>query len=83
MAVLGTHEYEIRKNRCTIVSTFKDDMLQGVLAFHDFTIHDPRKLVNSLQFRDFEIKKAKKKKIKIFWKIFGKFFGILFDFDFR
>jgi hypothetical protein len=61
MAVLGTHEYEIRKNRCTIVSIFKDDMLQGVLAFHDFTIHDPRKLVNSLQFRDFEIKKAKKK----------------------
>ena len=76
MAVLGTHEYEIRKNRCTIVSIFKDDMLQGVLAFHDFTIHDPRKLVNSLQFRDFEIKKSeKKKKIKNFWKIFWNFVG--------
>ena len=53
-------------------------IIQGVIAFHDFTIHDPCKFMifsginfmNSSQIHDFDTKDSKKNDIrKIFKKI--------------
>ena len=57
-------------------------LIQGVLAFHDFTIHDPCKFMifsginfmNSLQIHDFETKNCEKKLFRNLFRKFGFFF---------
>ena len=64
------------------------NLVQGVLAFHDFTIHDPRKFMifsginfmNSSQIHDFDTKDSKKNDIR---KIFKKISEIFPEFFFQ